>query len=109
MKQQTMIILSIIFTLIIAIFAVINVESVPVDFLFTQTEAPLILVILISVLLGALVVAGGSFAKIYQLQRQLKQAKTHSEHESSQTQHESTDFESDQTTENIDTNTENNK
>ncbi|WP_411953530.1 lipopolysaccharide assembly LapA domain-containing protein [Alkalibacillus sp. S2W] len=106
MKQQTMIILSLIFTLIIAIFAVINVESVPVDFLFTRTEAPLILVILISVLLGALVVAGGSFAKIYQLQRQLKYANTHSEHETSQVQNENTDLENDQISENKDENSD---
>ncbi|WP_017187086.1 lipopolysaccharide assembly protein LapA domain-containing protein [Alkalibacillus haloalkaliphilus] len=75
MKQQTWIILTIIFTILIAVFAVINVDSVPVDFLFVETEAPLILVILLSVLLGALLVMGVSFAKFYQLQKQIKQLK----------------------------------
>ncbi|MET3682516.1 putative integral membrane protein [Alkalibacillus flavidus] len=90
MKQQTLIILTILFTIIIAIFAIINVESVPVDFLFAQTDAPLILVILLSVLLGALVAAGASFTKIYQLQKQLKreQTKNVSETETISTEHE---------------------
>ena len=48
MKQQTWIILTLLFALIIAVFAVINVEPVQVDFLFVQTDAPLILVILLS-------------------------------------------------------------
>ncbi|MDQ0351130.1 putative integral membrane protein [Alkalibacillus filiformis] len=76
MKQQTWIILTIIFMILIAVFAVINVDSVPVDFLLVETEAPLILVILLSVLLGALLVMGVSFAKFYQLQKQIKQLKT---------------------------------
>ncbi|GAA0457058.1 LapA family protein [Alkalibacillus silvisoli] len=76
MKQQTWIILTIAFTIIIAVFAVINVDSVPVDFLIIETEAPLILVILLSVLLGALLVAGVSFSKFYQLQREIRQLKS---------------------------------
>ncbi|WP_188206260.1 LapA family protein [Alkalibacillus aidingensis] len=75
MRQQTWIILTLIFAVIIAVFAVINVDSVPVDFLFTQTDAPLILVILFSVLLGALLAFGVSFTKFYQLQKEVKQLK----------------------------------
>ncbi|MGM8214218.1 LapA family protein [Bacillaceae bacterium W0354] len=79
MKQQSWIILSLVFALIIAVFAVINVDSVEVDFLFTTTHAPLILVILFSALLGSLLVVGFSFSKIYQLQRQLREAKQYNE------------------------------
>ncbi|GEL77482.1 LapA family protein [Tenuibacillus multivorans] len=75
MKQQSWIIISIIFAVLIAIFAVINVEAVEVDFLFITTDVPLILVILISVLMGALLIVGFSFSKIYQLQRQVKSLK----------------------------------
>lgn len=46
MNKQWTIIFALIFTLIVAIFAVINVRSVEVDYLFGRSEWPLILVIL---------------------------------------------------------------
>ncbi|QXG62950.1 DUF1049 domain-containing protein, partial [Bacillus spizizenii] len=52
MNKQWTIIFALIFTLIVAIFAVINVRSVEVDYLFGRSEWPLILVILGSVLMG---------------------------------------------------------
>lgn len=79
MKQQTWIILTLIFALIIAIFAVINVDAVEVDFLFVQTEAPLILVILFSALLGCLAVASVGLSKSYQTSRELKQLRKENE------------------------------
>ncbi|MRG88255.1 LapA family protein [Salinibacillus xinjiangensis] len=75
MKGQTSIILAIIFALIVAIFAVINVDSVPVNFFFATREAPLILVILISVLMGSIITAAFGLVKILQLQRQIRQMK----------------------------------
>lgn len=75
MKQQTWIILTLLFALIIAVFAVINVEPVQVDFLFVQTDAPLILVILLSALLGCLAVASVTYAKFYQLKKEIRQLK----------------------------------
>lgn len=75
MKQQSWIVMSLVFALIIAVFAIINVETVEVDFLFMTTNAPLILVILLSVLMGALLIVGFSFSKIYQLQREVKALK----------------------------------
>nr|WP_289036765.1 lipopolysaccharide assembly protein LapA domain-containing protein [uncultured Allobacillus sp.] len=79
MKQQTWIIFTLLFALMIAIFAVINVDSVQVDFLFVRTEAPLILVILLSALLGCLAVASVTYAKFYQLKREIKQLKKENE------------------------------
>ncbi|MFC0014933.1 MULTISPECIES: lipopolysaccharide assembly LapA domain-containing protein [Allobacillus] len=79
MKQQTWIILTLLFALLIAIFAVINVDSVQVDFLFVQTDVPLILVILLSALLGCLAVASVTYAKFYQLKREMKQLKKENE------------------------------
>lgn len=55
MKAQTAFIVGVIAAILIAVFAVMNVESVPVNLLFTQAEWPLILIILFSVLLGAIV------------------------------------------------------
>ncbi|QHS22876.1 DUF1049 domain-containing protein [Virgibacillus sp. MSP4-1] len=84
MKAQTSIILAIIFALLVATFAVINVNAVPVNFLFFTREAPLILIILISVLMGSLITASFGFVKIYQLQRTIRQLK--------QEQQENTDY-----------------
>ncbi|TFB24907.1 DUF1049 domain-containing protein [Filobacillus milosensis] len=79
MKQQSWIVVSLVFAVIIAVFAVINVENVEVDFLFTTTTAPLILVILLSVLMGAILIVGFSFSKIFQLQRDVKQLRNENE------------------------------
>ncbi|UJF31627.1 LapA family protein [Paenibacillus hexagrammi] len=73
MKSQWMMISMFVFALITAIFAVINVESVQVNFLFAQTSLPLILVILTSTLLGGLIVGLFGVLRYYQLQRKVKQ------------------------------------
>ena len=69
MKGQGMLISAFAFALIIAIFAVINVESVQVNFLFTQTTTPLILVILVATFLGGLTVGSFGMIRIFKLQR----------------------------------------
>jgi len=70
LKGQTYVILAIIFVLIVAIFAVINVDPVEVNYLFGSGEAPLILVILISVLMGGVITAAVGLVKIIRLQRE---------------------------------------
>lgn len=55
MKFQWTWIISIIFAIIIAIFSVVNVDSVRVNYVFGVAEWPLVLVILGSALLGAAV------------------------------------------------------
>ncbi|TGB04201.1 LapA family protein [Halobacillus salinus] len=70
MKGQTYIILALLFALVIAVFAVINVDPVQVNFLFGSGEAPLILVILISVLLGGLVTASVGAVRYFKLKRE---------------------------------------
>lgn len=72
MKGQGMLISAFAFALIIAIFAVINVEPVQVNFLFAQTSTPLILVILVSTLLGGLTVGLFGMIRIFRLQRSVK-------------------------------------
>lgn len=74
MKNAQGIVLStLVFAVITAIFAVINVEPVQVNFLFTTTDTPLILVILISALLGGLIVGFVGIFRQFRLQRQVKQ------------------------------------
>ncbi|MBH0229985.1 lipopolysaccharide assembly protein LapA domain-containing protein [Halobacillus yeomjeoni] len=70
MKGQSYLILALIFALIIAIFAVINVDPVQVNFLFGTGEAPLILVILLSVLLGGLATASVGAVRYFKLKRE---------------------------------------
>lgn len=72
MKRQWSLILAIIFALIVAVFAVINVESVKVDYLFGTAEWPLVLIILFSVLMGGFIIASAGVVRIFSLQRKLK-------------------------------------
>ncbi|MFC7393219.1 LapA family protein [Scopulibacillus cellulosilyticus] len=74
MKAHAGIILALIFVLIIAIFSVVNVDSVTVNFLFAKAEWPLILVIIVSVLMGALIVGSIGYVRIFKLQRELNKA-----------------------------------
>ncbi|MBD0381150.1 LapA family protein [Paenibacillus sedimenti] len=73
MKMQWILICALIFALITAIFAVINVEPVQVNFMFAQTNTPLILVILTSTLLGGLIVGMFGMIRQYKLQRKVRQ------------------------------------
>ncbi len=74
MKGQGMLISAFAFALVIAVFAVINVDPVQVNFLFAKTSTPLILVILVSTLLGGLTVGLFGMIRIYKLQKSLKAA-----------------------------------
>ncbi|RKL68569.1 hypothetical protein CR203_00505 [Salipaludibacillus neizhouensis] len=84
MKGQWGLITSIIFILIISIFAVLNVDPVQVNFGFLgQAEWPLVIVIIASVLMGGLIVGSVGIFKMYRLQSEIKrlknQAKTSSD------------------------------
>ncbi|CAM3939369.1 LapA family protein [Lederbergia lenta] len=72
MKFQWTLILAIVFALIVAIFAVINVEPVTVNYLFGNAEWPLILLILGSVLMGGVITGSVGLFRIYSLQKQVK-------------------------------------
>ncbi|MBM7605785.1 putative integral membrane protein [Metabacillus crassostreae] len=72
MKRQWSLVVAIIFALIIALFAVINVEPVKVDYLFGTSEWPLILIILGSVLMGGFIIASAGVVRILSVQRKLK-------------------------------------
>ncbi|UCZ54362.1 lipopolysaccharide assembly protein LapA domain-containing protein [Bacillus shivajii] len=75
MRGQWGLIIGIIVALVIAIFSVINVEPVEVNYLFGQTEWPLVLIIIGSVLMGGIIVGGVGIYKIYHLQQEIKQLK----------------------------------
>lgn len=76
MKGQTYVILSIIFIIVISVFAVMNVEAVEVNYWFWRGSSPLIFVILFSVLLGGvltMVVGSKKFVNMKRENRQLQQ------------------------------------
>lgn len=60
MKFQWTWVLGILFAIIISVFSVMNVDAVPVNYVFGTAEWPLVLVILFSALLGAAI--SGSIA-----------------------------------------------
>lgn len=72
MKGQSYIIFALIFAVIVAIFAVINVDPVEVNYLFGTGNAPLILVILVSVLMGGIITASVGLFRMMRLQREVK-------------------------------------
>ena len=73
MKLQWSLLLGLLFAIIIAIFAVYNVDAVPVNYVFDTAEWPLILVILGSALLGALISGMIAMYRSFVLARKVKQ------------------------------------
>ena len=55
MKFQWNLLLGLLFAIIIALFAIFNIDAVRVNYIFGAAELPLVLVILFSALLGAMV------------------------------------------------------
>ncbi|MGP3640649.1 lipopolysaccharide assembly protein LapA domain-containing protein [Lentilactobacillus hilgardii] len=56
LKKQVTTIISIILIILIAVFAMLNLEKVDVSFGFTSVEMPLVLLILVCLLIGALII-----------------------------------------------------
>lgn len=75
MKMQWSLILSILFAIIIAFFAILNVESVQVNYLFGKAHLPLILVILFTALLGAAISGLIAMFKSIHANRQISELK----------------------------------
>lgn len=72
MKGQTYVILTIVFVILIAIFAISNVDRVEVTYFFWKVESPLILIILFSVLMGGIVTSSVGALKYVRYQRENK-------------------------------------
>lgn len=70
MKGQTYVILSIVFVIIISVFAVLNIDQVEVNYLFWSGSSPLIFVILFSVLLGGVLTTIVGTKKYISLKRE---------------------------------------
>lgn len=72
MKFQWSLIFGLFFALLTAVFAVMNVDTVPVNFGFDKVSIPLILVILGCALIGGVVVGSYGIFRQYKLQKQIK-------------------------------------
>ncbi len=72
LKNQTALLLSLIFALIVSIFAVINVEPVEIDYLFGTANWPLVIVIIGSAIMGAITVMLLGAVRMLSLQRKIK-------------------------------------
>lgn len=79
MNGQAYVILAIILVIIIAVFAVINVDPVSVNYLFWTQESPLILVILFSVLMGGVITGAVGAIRLYRVQHELKRLRAENE------------------------------
>ncbi|WP_017728622.1 LapA family protein [Halalkalibacterium ligniniphilum] len=75
MRGQWGLILGLVAAILIAIFAVINVDAVQVNYLAGTAEWPLILVILGSVLMGSIFAGGLGMVRIYKLQAEIRRLK----------------------------------
>jgi uncharacterized integral membrane protein len=75
MKNQWRIIIGLILTLVIVIFAVLNNMSVPINFGFSTLSAPLIIVIIGSAFLRAVIISLVTTGTIWQQRREIKQLK----------------------------------
>ncbi|WP_339062076.1 LapA family protein [Tepidibacillus marianensis] len=70
--MQTRVIIFLIFTFIVVIFSVMNIQPVVIDFYFSQADVPLILVIIFSILIGALLMYILSSMKYLKTTRKMK-------------------------------------
>ena len=70
MKRQWSMIGAIILLLLVAILSVLNVDSVPLNFGFAVVEWPLIIIIFVSILLGAVIATLLSTVKSYKDKRE---------------------------------------
>ena len=73
MKFQWNLLFGLLFAVIIAIFAVVNVESVPINYVFGTAEWPLVLIILCSALLGAAISTFIAMFRAVQSNRRIKE------------------------------------
>lgn len=73
MKKQWSMVIAIVLVLLIVILSVLNVDPVLLNFGFAQVEWPLIIVIIGSLLIGAIIASLLSTMRMYQERKQRKQ------------------------------------
>ncbi|QOY36314.1 LapA family protein [Anaerobacillus isosaccharinicus] len=79
MRGQWGLIIGLVVALLITIFAVINMDAVTVNYMFGTAQWPLVIVIISSVLMGAILVGGVGIYQFYKLSSQLKKLQLENE------------------------------
>ncbi|WP_349407993.1 lipopolysaccharide assembly LapA domain-containing protein [Pseudalkalibacillus sp. SCS-8] len=79
MRREWSYILVLLFAIIVAVFAVINVEAVEVDYLFGTAQWPLVLVILGSALIGALSIGIAGSVRFMAMRKELRSLRKENE------------------------------
>jgi uncharacterized integral membrane protein len=72
MKTQWYLLAGVLFTIVVAVFAVLNVAPVEVNFLFGTAEWPLVLVILFSTLMGIVIAGSIGIYQVVMVKRKLQ-------------------------------------
>lgn len=72
MKKQTGFVIGLVLALIVVIFAIMNAQSVAINFGFAKVELPLILILIICLVVGALIAVLLSTGSTVSLKRQAK-------------------------------------
>lgn len=75
MKKQTSFIMVLILTLLVVVFAILNVSPVSINFGFAQVKLPMVVILILTLLLGALIVFLLSTTSSANLRRQNKALK----------------------------------
>ncbi|MFT8424121.1 MAG: lipopolysaccharide assembly protein LapA domain-containing protein [Liquorilactobacillus sp.] len=79
MKNQWRMILALLIALVVVVFALLNTQKVELNFLFGKFSLPLVLILVVSLLLGALIAVLLSTMTIVGLKRELKKKSDHEE------------------------------
>lgn len=79
MKGQWGLIIGLVVALLIAIFAVINMDVVFVNYIFGTAQWPLVIVIIFSVLMGGILVGGVNVYGTYKLKNHVKKLELENE------------------------------
>lgn len=73
MKKQSTMIVSIILLIVFVIFALLNTATVEVNLLFSRVKTPLVLLILVCLLIGALIIYLFSFSNHIKVNKEIKE------------------------------------
>lgn len=73
MKKQSTMIVSIILLIVFVIFALLNTATVEVNLLFSRVKTPLVLLILVCLLIGALIIYLFSFSNHIKVNKENKE------------------------------------
>ncbi|WP_141433835.1 lipopolysaccharide assembly LapA domain-containing protein [Bacillus sp. 03113] len=75
MKGQINLIIALLFAIVIALFSILNGNTVKFNYLFGTAQWPLVLIILGSALIGGLAIASFGFVRIIRMRNTISQLK----------------------------------